>query len=176
VSSITSIQAVGRKEVITGARDLSREVLLRDVQDEDLPIFFEHQLDQDASEMAAFPSRDRDAHMEHWRTKILADETVGKKTIVVDGDVAGNVVSWVQEGERAIGYWVGKAHWGKGVATEAVRKFLVHESERPLYAHVATHNVGSIRVLQKCGFIIRSRARVSLPDGAEVEEFLMELR
>jgi RimJ/RimL family protein N-acetyltransferase len=162
--------------VITGPRDLSSEVLLRDVQDEDLSIFFEHQLDPDASEMAAFPSRDRDAHMEHWRTKILADETVAKKTIVVDGEVAGNVVSWVHEGGRAIGYWVGKAHWGKGVATEAVRKFLADESERPLYAHVATHNVGSIRVLQKCGFIIRGRARVSLPDDAEVEEFLMELR
>jgi RimJ/RimL family protein N-acetyltransferase len=150
-------------------------VLLRDVQERDLPIFFEHQLDPEANEMAAFPPRDRDAHMAHW-AKILADENVATKTIIVDGEVAGNVVSWVKGDRRVIGYWVGKAHWGRGVATEAVKKFVAQVSERPLYAFVATHNVGSIRVLQKCGFIIRGRAQVSIPDDAEVEEFLLELR
>jgi RimJ/RimL family protein N-acetyltransferase len=149
-------------------------VLLRDVQANDLPIFFEHQLDPDAIEMAAFPARDRDAHMAHW-AKILADETVATKTIVSDGEVVGNVVSWVKGDRRVIGYWVGKAHWGKGVATEAVKKFVAQISERPLYAFVATHNVGSIRVLQKCGFTLRSRLAPS-PSDDEVEELLMELR
>jgi RimJ/RimL family protein N-acetyltransferase len=149
-------------------------VLLRDVQEKDLPVFFEHQLDPDAIEMAAFPARDRDAHMAHW-AKILADETVATKTIVSDGEVVGNVVSWVKGDRRVIGYWVGKAHWGKGVATEAVKKFVAQISERPLYAFVATHNLGSIRVLQKCGFTIRSRLAPS-PSDDEVEELLMELK
>jgi RimJ/RimL family protein N-acetyltransferase len=69
--------------------------------------------------------------------------------------VAGNVVSFEQDGEREVGYWIGREYWGKGVATEALSQFLDHvEVRRPLYAGVAKHNVASIRVLEKCGFTI----------------------
>jgi hypothetical protein len=44
------------------------------VTQEDLPIFFEHHLDAEATRMAAFPSRDRDAFMAHW-AKIMSNET-----------------------------------------------------------------------------------------------------
>ena len=50
--------------------------------------------------------------MAHW-TKILGDATVVKKTILFEGREAGNFVSWEQSGEREIGYWVGKSHWGR---------------------------------------------------------------
>ena len=56
------------------------------------------------------------------------------------------------EGKREIGYWIDRAFWGRGVATEALSAFLCLEKTRPLYAGVAKHNVASIRVLQKCGF------------------------
>jgi len=49
-------------------------VALREVTKEDLPIFFEHQLDAEATRMAAFPSRDRDAFMAHW-ARIMSKET-----------------------------------------------------------------------------------------------------
>jgi RimJ/RimL family protein N-acetyltransferase len=68
--------------------------------------------------------------------------------------VAGNVVSFVRSGEREVGYWVGKEYWGKGVATQTLSVFLDDIETRPLYGHVARHNVASIRVLQKCGFRI----------------------
>ncbi len=68
-------------------------VALRDVIDGDLSIFFEHQLDPEATQMAAFPARDHDAFMAHWH-KIRDDETVITKTILFEGRVAGNVVSW----------------------------------------------------------------------------------
>lgn len=45
----------------------------------------------------------------------------------------------------------GKEHWGS-VATRALAAFLRLVTERPLHAHVAQHNVGSRRVLEKCGF------------------------
>jgi RimJ/RimL family protein N-acetyltransferase len=144
---------------------MTGDVILRDVTDDDLPVFFEHQLDPDATRMAAFPARDRKSFMAHW-TRILADETVIKKTILFDGHVAGNVVSFVHSGEREVGYWVGKNFWGKGVATEALSVFLGHVETRPLYAHVARHNVASIRVLQKCGF------RIS---GEESEDVILKL-
>src|SRR5215208_3777451 len=50
-------------------------VLLRDVAEGDLPVFFEHQRNPVASRMADFPPRNWDAFVAHW-TKILADETV----------------------------------------------------------------------------------------------------
>ena len=100
--------------------------------------------------MAAFPPRDRDAFMRHWR-KILADEAVITETVLVDGRVAGNVVSWEHDGERDVGYWIGKQFWGKGVATAALSEFLIQVTTRPLHAHVARHNVASVRVLEKLG-------------------------
>ena len=91
-------------------------VTLREVTEEDLPIFFEHQLDAEATRMAAFPSRDRDAFMAHW-AKIMRNEAGLLNTILADGTVAGNVVYWNAAGEPNIGYWVGRAHWGKGIAS-----------------------------------------------------------
>src|SRR6266511_3124980 len=150
-------------------------VILREVTEADLPIFFEHQLDPDANRMAAFPARDRDAFMAHW-AKILSDETLITKAILVDGQVAGNIVSWAQFGEREVGYWIGKEYWGKGVATRALAAFLGYVSARPLYAHVAKHNIGSRRVLEKCGFRICGEDTV-LADvlGEQVEEFILKL-
>jgi RimJ/RimL family protein N-acetyltransferase len=142
------------------------DVLLRDVTEGDLPILFEHQLDPDANEMAAFPARDRDDFLTHW-AKILADETVIKKTILFDGQVAGNIVSFEQSGEREVGYWIGKKYWGKGIATRALSGFLSHETTRPLYAQVAKHNAASIRVLEKCGFTLAGEEEESSNLGAK---------
>jgi RimJ/RimL family protein N-acetyltransferase len=142
------------------------EVLLRDIVDADVPIFFEHQRDPEASAMAAFPAREYDAHMAHWG-RILVDETVCMRTIVVDGQVTGNVVSWEADGRRLVGYWIGREFWGRGIATRALAEFLAQVTERPLRAMVAPHNLGSIRVLEKCGFI-----RIA----EDKEELTLELR
>lgn len=152
------------------------EVSLRDVAESDLGVFFENQRDSDAVHMAAFPARDRDAHTAHW-TKILVDETVVTRTILVEDHVAGNIVSWPQDGKWLVGYWIGKSFWGRGIATRALAQFLRQVHERPLFAHVAKHNVGSIRVLEKCGFTITGEVEgVPDGDGNAVEEFLLELR
>ncbi|MDP9341110.1 MAG: GNAT family N-acetyltransferase [Actinomycetota bacterium] len=147
------------------------------MRDEDLPIFFEHQLDPEATRMAAFESRDREAFMAHW-AKILRDETVLVKTVVVDGEVAGNVVSFESPvtGKREIGYWIGREHWGRGVGTRALSQFLDQEATRPLYAGVATHNAASIRILEKCGFVLWDEdLGPSNKPPDEVEEVLLRL-
>ena len=148
-------------------------VALREVTKEDLPIFFEHQLDAEATRMAAFPSRGRDAFMAHW-ARIMSKETNETgilNTILADDTVAGNVVYWEAAGEPNIGYWLGKTHWGKGIASAALAQFLTKIEARPVYAHVAKHNFASIRVLQKCGFQL---AREDMSDDGE--ELVMELR
>ena len=136
---------------------MNPKIQLRDVEAGDLPLFFEHQRDPIAVAMVAFNSRDRAAFDQHW-AKLLADDSCLKKTIVIVSAVSaeklvvGNIGSWTAEGKREIGYWIDRAFWGRGVATQALSAFLCLEPIRPLYAGVAKHNVASIRVLQKCGF------------------------
>lgn len=150
-------------------------VLLRDVTEDDLPIFFEQQLDPAATQMAAFPSRERPAFMAHW-AKILADTTVSTQTILFDKQVAGSIVSFEIAGEREVGYWIGRHYWGKGIATTALAAFLNHAQARPLFAHVAKHNRGSLRVLEKCGFTIIGEDSWE-PDasGEQVAEYVLKL-
>jgi len=153
---------------------VSGVVILRDVAEGDLPVLFEHQMDPDANRMAAFPARDRDSFMAHW-AKVLTDRTVIKRTILFEGQVAGNIVSFRQSGESRVGYWIGRKYWSRGIATKALSLFLAHVKTRPLYARVAKHNGASLRVLAKCGFTICGEDRAfDGPDGA-VGEFVLKL-
>lgn len=146
----------------------STDGILREVVEGDLDAFFEHQRQPEANAMAIFPARDREAFDAHWR-RILGDDALIKKTIVDEGEVVGNVVSWEQDGKRLVGYWVGREFWGKGLATRALGQFTAEVRERPLHAWVVTTNVGSIRVLEKCGFVQVGSRRT------DVEELLFEL-
>lgn len=151
-------------------------VRLRDVEDADLDVFVEHQADPRAVEMAAFPARDRQQFDAHW-AKLRADDTLIVRTVVVDGVVAGNIGSWSADGQQLVGYWIGREFWGRGVATRGLALFVDEVPVRPLYAYVAVHNVGSIRVLEKCGFR-RDRAQegeLPTPDDG-IEEFVFALR
>jgi RimJ/RimL family protein N-acetyltransferase len=124
-----------------------------EVEPGDLPIFFEHQRDPVAVALVVFRSRDKAEFDEHW-AKILADDANLNKTIVADGQIAGNIASFVRDGQREIGYWIDRTLWGRGIASEALSAFLRLEQRRPLYAGVAPHYIASMRVLEKCGFIL----------------------
>ena len=143
-------------------------VRLRNVSEADLPVFFEDQRDPIAVAMAGFQSRDLDAFMAHW-TKIMADRTVHMKTALWDGRVAGNVVAFIMNGRREVGYWISRDCWGRGVATRSLRGFLKLFPERPLYAAVARHNAASTHVLEKCGFALLREA------GDEGDELIFKL-
>jgi RimJ/RimL family protein N-acetyltransferase len=106
--------------------------------------------------MAAFRPRDREAHTAHWHA-IRHDHNVIAKRILYKGEVAGNIVSGEQDGHREVGFWIRKPYWGKGIATRALSDFLAHEWRRPLFAYVAQHNGGSLRVLAKSGFVLCGR-------------------
>ena len=153
---------------------MSNDIRLRDVQPDDLNIFFEQQLDPDATRMADFPSRDRTAFDAHWASNILGNPMAVAQTVLLDGKVAGHIGSWQQDGARLVGYWIGKEYWGKGVATEALARLLYIVTARPLHAHVAKHNLASIRVLEKCGFRLE-REEVVEVSGEESAEVVLVL-
>jgi RimJ/RimL family protein N-acetyltransferase len=106
----------------------------------------------------------------------MADDTIAMKTILFHGEVAGNVVCFLQLGEREVGYWLGKEYWGKGIASRALEQFLRAIETRPLYAHVAKHNTASKRVLEKCGFTVVAEDRFfSRVFGKDIEEYILTL-
>lgn len=145
---------------------------LREVIETDLKVFYENQTDPEALAMAKFASRDRDAHIASWR-RIQADPTCIARTVLLDGQVAGYIGSWLADDRRLVGYWIGREFWGRGIATTAVRALVADVSDRPLYAWVATSNVASARVLEKAGFVLDSPEPVVGEDG--VEESLYRL-
>lgn len=66
-----------------------------------------------------------------------------------------------------IGYWVGETHWGKGIATEAVKLFSVwafanFEHLARLEAEVFEGNDGSKKVLEKAGYVFEGRRRLAV--------------
>lgn len=133
------------------AESMTPRVIIRDVVESDLPVLFAQQNDPPANAMAAFPAKELEPFMAHWRG-MMKDPNGYKKTIAADGKVLGNVLCFRRGGRDLIGYWIGREYWGKGIATRALAMFLEQVTTRPLFALVATHNVGSAKVLTKCGF------------------------
>ena len=157
---------------------MTSDIILRDVTADDLPIFFEQQLDDDANYMAAFTIRnpaDRAAFMAHW-ARIRDDDTIIKKTIVAEGQVAGNIAVFEEFGEPEVGYWLGKRFWSQGIATQALTALLANVKRRPLYGRVAKDNIASRRVLEKCGFVVTGAdTGYANARGAEITELILEL-
>lgn len=157
---------------------MNNEVILRDVNSDDLPIFFEQQLDKTANQMAAFTAKDptdNTAFMSHWH-KILDDDRIIKKTVLFNDQVAGHVSSFEQFGEREVSYWIGREYWGRGIATRSLSQLLDYVNIRPLFARAAKDNTASIRVLEKCGFKICGEDKgFSNARAEEVEEYVFKL-
>jgi RimJ/RimL family protein N-acetyltransferase len=73
-----------------------------------------------------------------------SDETLGTISVNIDGDGTGE-----------LGYWLGRAHWGRGIMKEAVAALLRHARGHPslrrLIAVTDPANVRSQRILSACG-------------------------
>ena len=83
------------------------------------------------------------------------------QAIVVDEQCIGGIgVSFFEAEQRynaELGYWIGETYWGKGIVSEAINQFtqdvFAHFDVRRLFSLVAPENIGSIKVLEKCGFV-----------------------
>ena len=153
---------------------------LRAVRASDVDALFAFQLDPEANRMAAFTAADpadREAYMAKW-TRILAEGTNPLRAIVVDGEVVGSISCWTDEalGVPEVTYWIGREHWGKGFATQALELFLAEVTERPLLGRVAHDNLASLRVLEKCGFrVVGTDRGFANARGEEIDELILRL-
>jgi len=103
---------------------------------------------------------------------VVRDEAVGGIGIEIGRDVFHR--------SAEIGYWLGEAHWGRGIATEAVRAiteyaFVTFDLCR-LHAGVFEWNPASMRVLEKAGYELEARHRKNVTkDGETIDRLVYAL-
>lgn len=153
-------------------------IKLRPTEVTDLEILFLFQLDKEGSYLAAFTPKDSADKTAYLRkhTKLLHDPSVNNHTIIIDNVIVGSIGKFVMEGDAEITYWIDRKLWKQGIATKALQDFLSIESTRPLFGRVAFDNLGSQKVLEKCGFV-----KIGVDKGfanarqTEIEEFIYRL-
>ena len=154
------------------------EIILRDIHADDVRVFYEHQLDDEANHMAAFTKKDPsdwNSFNQHW-INVMSNSDVEVQTIIYNNTIAGYVAMYLIQEEKNIGYWIDQKFWGKGIATEALKKFLSIIPIRPLFARVAFDNIASIKVLEKCNFSKTGEDQYFANSrGEEIIEFIFQL-
>jgi RimJ/RimL family protein N-acetyltransferase len=90
------------------------------------------------------------------------------RAIIFDGALVGGVgLGPRPNGREELGYWVGKAYWGQGIATRAVALFLdlLREMglEGPIHAATVRTNEASQKVLRSNGFVFSGEGECITP-------------
>lgn len=99
----------------------------------------------------------------------LNGEAVGGIGIEMHGDV--------ERVSSEIGYWIGRSHWGHGIATEALKAVTAEAFQRfditRLYAVPFADHTASVRVLEKAGYVREGHMRRSaIKDGIVRDQLL----
>lgn len=147
----------GDSFIVEGVLTTRERVWLRPIQPIDLPRMYELQLDPESNRMAGTIPRTAEGFNSHW-AKVLDDPGVAARAILVDEAIVGTVCCFQQDGQDHVGYWIDRAYWGMGIASRGLHLLLREVVKRPLVATAATSNVASLRLLQKCGFIVDTLA------------------
>jgi RimJ/RimL family protein N-acetyltransferase len=149
-------------------------ITLQAVSVEDIPILFTHQDDPVVRSSGNIPIRERADFFAHWQ-RLLASDSILKRGIWIDGQLIGSIACFERNGLHEIGYAIARQYWGKGIASEALRLFLLLTTDRPLSARVTKYNYPSLRVLQKNGFLITGEDLFVASDGRKLAEYVLTL-
>lgn len=145
-------------------------IRLRPTRAGDLPALFEFQCDPESNAMAGTKPRTREAFFAAWEG-FLTNPNINGRVIETDGEggpeIVGSIACFQADGHNAVGYWIARRHWGKGIASRALAMFLQEEPRRPLLATAASSHAASRHILEKCGFRL-----VGVRMGEETERFL----
>jgi RimJ/RimL family protein N-acetyltransferase len=83
----------------------------------------------------------------------------------------------VERVSAEIGYWLGEAYWGRGIATEALIAVTAYAIDRHgltrLFALPFAWNIASCRVLEKAGYALEARLRRSAIKDGEITDQLL---
>ncbi len=151
------------------------DISLRPTEIADLEILFKFQLDKESGYLAAFMPKDptdKSAYINKHK-KLLTDPTVNNQTIILNNTIVGSVGKFILDGHAEITYWIDRNYWGQGIASTALKEFLKNEITRPIFGRVAFDNIGSQKVLEKCGFIKTGTDRgFASARQIEIEEYI----
>lgn len=101
-----------------------------------------------------------------------------------EGEAIGSVGIYPKENifckNAELGYWLAEPFWGQGLMVEAVRQIVAYGwatfDLHRLYARPFGDNTGSIRVLQKAGFVQEGHLRESIwKNGRYHDELIFSL-
>ena len=95
-------------------------------------------------------------------------------TLTLDSQAIGSVdLSMIQDGAAELGFLLRPDHWGKGLASEAVRAVTAHALDglklMRLAAAVQTENRAAARVLEKNDFTFAQTRAALLADGRKTD-------
>src|SRR5207302_10270613 len=99
-----------RQVALTAVPEGSGQLVLREIEDRDLGVLFEHSSDRDAIRMAAFTSPefdDRTSFERRW-ARLRSDSSTTNRVIEIDGRVVGHIAGFDLEGRREVSYWIGR--------------------------------------------------------------------
>jgi len=128
-----------------------------------------------------FPHPYTHADAERWLAHALQAQPETNFAIALGDEVVGGIGYQfgidVERFSAEIGYWLGEALWGRGIATAALRAvtrhaFATHELNR-LFALPFARNLSSIRVLEKAGYVREGVLRHSaVKEGVVLDQVL----
>jgi RimJ/RimL family protein N-acetyltransferase len=119
-----------------------------------------------------FPFTERDAvdWLAQDEEQLACDRILLRKAVALaeSDTLIGAVDLFERDREACIAYWIGRAHWGQGYATEAAGAFIDHVFATTaidnLRAGIFIENAASARVLDKLGFQVRGEFDIDAPD------------
>jgi RimJ/RimL family protein N-acetyltransferase len=126
-----------------------------------------------------FPHPYRLIHAQQFIRTVRGRDPQSDFAIAIDGEAVGGISFMVQPDVQRvsaeIGYWLGEAYWGRGIATEAVTAITRHAIDAHhltrLFGLVFDYNIASARVLEKCGYRFEARLpRSAIKDGTIIDQ------
>jgi ribosomal-protein-alanine N-acetyltransferase len=153
--------------------DLETErLLLRKLRTTDARDMFEYASDQEVARYTTWEAHttvDDSAQFIEIIRAVYANESPSNWTWGVELKDTGKVIGtfaiwgWPQHARAEVGYAVGRAYWGRGLVTEAVREVLKFAFDtlglNRIEARCVPENIGSARVMEKVGMTFEGLLR-----------------
>ena len=161
------------------------DVMLRPWRPEDAPSIARHaddpQVAANLRDVFPCPYQLSDAEEFIRLCRAAEPEQAIFRAIVVDGQAVGSVAltrgTDVCRRSAELGYWLGRALWGRGIMTKAVEEMCRTGFEAwdivRIYAEPFAHNAGSRRVLEKAGFALEGVMRSGIWKNGRLRDYCM---
>ena len=133
------------------SQSIEKAVRIRPIELGDLDTLYEIEVDPESNAMAVTIPRTKDAFDKHWHV-CLQQDNITPCAILFHEQFVGCISLFLIDGKMNLGYRIDRKHWGKGIATRAVKLILSECNVRPIHVSAATSNGASIHILEKVGF------------------------